>query len=283
MSDYNKTHLSIDNAEKRGFLHRDYIAHCFRWSHVIKHLSIKSLFRTAKILDIGCGKEIPLAKTLYSSKMIPTQGFYIGADVNRLVVPEMFSTDKFPLYLLGETDMTKEIIEDTNGNLIQFDVITCFEVLEHIPPQSVVDMLRNIYKHSTKSTTIFISTPNYNGNAAGNHPNEMRFDLLRYVIEKCGFEIVEAYGTFASIKDYESKLREDGYGALFDSLRDYYDTNVLACIFAPLYPWLSRNILWTLRVAQGSKSEPRLIYMKSMSNGLGWVDILEELHNDYTG
>jgi len=29
------THLSIDQAEARGFLHRDYIAHCLRWSNGI--------------------------------------------------------------------------------------------------------------------------------------------------------------------------------------------------------------------------------------------------------
>ena len=28
------THLSIDQAEARGFIHRDYIAHCLRWTHV---------------------------------------------------------------------------------------------------------------------------------------------------------------------------------------------------------------------------------------------------------
>ena len=33
-----KTMLSIDNAESRGFLHRDYIAHCLRWTHVTKYL-----------------------------------------------------------------------------------------------------------------------------------------------------------------------------------------------------------------------------------------------------
>ena len=30
------THLSIDQAEERGFIHRDYIAHCLRWTHVAK-------------------------------------------------------------------------------------------------------------------------------------------------------------------------------------------------------------------------------------------------------
>ena len=38
-----KTHLSCDQAEERGFLHRDYIAHCLRWSHIVKHLGNKRL------------------------------------------------------------------------------------------------------------------------------------------------------------------------------------------------------------------------------------------------
>ena len=40
-----KTHLSIDQAEERGFIHRDYLAHCFRWSHVVKHLGKKKLYK----------------------------------------------------------------------------------------------------------------------------------------------------------------------------------------------------------------------------------------------
>ena len=41
------THLSIDQAEKRGFIHRDYIAHCLRWSHVAKFMGEKSRYKTA--------------------------------------------------------------------------------------------------------------------------------------------------------------------------------------------------------------------------------------------
>ena len=35
------THLSIDQAEERGFIHRDYIAHCLRWTHVAKYLHLQ--------------------------------------------------------------------------------------------------------------------------------------------------------------------------------------------------------------------------------------------------
>ena len=75
-----KTHLSCEQAEERGFLHRDYIAHCLRWSHVVKHLQNK--YKTARILDIGCGKETPLIKTLYTMRMTPEM--YTGIDMNKL-------------------------------------------------------------------------------------------------------------------------------------------------------------------------------------------------------
>ena len=76
-----KTHLSCEQAEERGFLHRDYIAHCLRWSHVVKHLGIKNRYKTAQILDIGCGKETPLIKTLYTMRMTPE--VYVGVDYNK--------------------------------------------------------------------------------------------------------------------------------------------------------------------------------------------------------
>ena len=48
-----KTHLSINSAESRGFLHRDYIAHCLRWTHVAKFLAQQQRDKSARILDIG--------------------------------------------------------------------------------------------------------------------------------------------------------------------------------------------------------------------------------------
>ena len=51
------TFLSLDNAEERGFIHRDYIAHCMRWTHVIKQLPRGKLYERATIVDAGCGRE----------------------------------------------------------------------------------------------------------------------------------------------------------------------------------------------------------------------------------
>jgi len=98
------TYLSIEQAETRGFIHRDYIAHCLRWSHVIKHLSQRGLYRDARILDIGCGKETPLAKTMYTSKMSPVDGYYIGVDYGPVPEQDIHTKMKNKFYF----DVKKE-------------------------------------------------------------------------------------------------------------------------------------------------------------------------------
>jgi hypothetical protein len=56
-----------------------------RYESVVSDLSahfVDSFSKGGKILDIGCGKEVPLAKTMYTSKMSPLK--YIGVDYNKI-------------------------------------------------------------------------------------------------------------------------------------------------------------------------------------------------------
>jgi hypothetical protein len=83
----------------------------------------------------------------------------------------------------------------------------------------------------------------------------MKYEALGAVFEKHGFEVVNSYGTFASIRDYQYYLdKEPQLAQLFIKLREYYDTNFLSCIFAPLFPAQSRNALWELRKCKEGKA-----------------------------
>ena len=244
-----KTHLSIDQAEERGFLHRDYLAQCLRWTHVAKHLGKKQAYKTADILDIGCGKETPLIKTLYTMRMTPAS--YTGIDMNKLPwlpIHEKISEKMCQEFrLIGETDVSEENFGYVTPTPT---VITCFEVLEHITPKKVGGMLNNINRIADENTTIFISTPVFNGKAAANHINEMTYETMRTLLEMTGFSIIKHFGTFASQKDIEPVLYETGENDLtiaYEYLKDYYDSNVLACLFAPLLPTYSRNVLWVVK------------------------------------
>jgi SAM-dependent methyltransferase len=265
-----KTHLSIDVAEKRGLVHRDYIAHCHRWSHVVKNLQRSGAYKTARILDIGCGKEVPLAKLLYVNKMSPAA--YLGIDANKLEVPEMFHGGK-PWLHLTSLDVTKAKPADVEAKLDGLpNVVVSFEMLEHVTPVKATQTLRFIQNVLTADGRAYISTPCFNGSAAENHINEMTYNALGALIEDLGFEIVSTYGTFASIKDYQDQMIQDNYtegqwpgiSNIFDELRSYYDTNVLATIFAPLYPHLSRNALWVLGPAQPSGYQRKFPTLKNV-------------------
>jgi len=252
-----KTFLSIENAEDRGFIHRDYIAHCLRWSHFIKVLYERKSYASARILDIGCGRELPLAKTLYSSKLSPAM--YFGVDAGPILdaaVEKIAITGKFKHKLWEHCNFLEITVDDVlihceEGHLAGAlpNFVTCFEVLEHVEPRMMVDMLEHMKSLTSPDCRYFISTPCWNRtDCAANHVNEMLYDSLGAAFERHGFVVENVYGTFASIRDYEHLMNQHtaNLSVVFNQLRAYYDTNLLSCIFAPLFPAQSRNCLWEL-------------------------------------
>ena len=303
-----KTFLSIDNAEDRGFIHRDYIAHCLRWTHVIKRLYERKTYQTARILDIGCGRELPFAKTLYSSKLAPAM--YFGVDVGPILdeeVAKIAKTQKFPHKLWENCNFLELDYQDVMMQVITTDVecdvlpnlVTCFEVLEHVEPKMMFDMLEHMKKLTSPDARFFISTPCWNRiDCAANHVNEMLYESLGAGFERHGFVVENVYGTFASIRDYEHLLGQRGLvqdmrdddspriqpgtrtlATVFDQLREYYDTNFLSCIFAPLFPAQSRNCLWELRKATDDDSDEQVKFTKieaiqqPWSSSANWKDM----------
>jgi hypothetical protein len=236
-----KTFLSVDLAEERGFLHRDYIAHCFRWSHVVKFLNERKRYTTSHILDVGCGRETPLLKTLYSSRLIPAS--YTGVDVGPINDPGSALMSKFPVELYPNTSVL-DIQTEVQG---AWGVIVMFEALEHMEPEMGRQVLEHLQRFMLPdNTTLFLSTPCYDGtHKAANHVYEWGYEELREQLDVLGFKITNVWGTFASIKDYKSQM-SNYLLSIFDELREYYDSNVLSVIFAPLFPAKSRNCLWQL-------------------------------------
>ena len=272
-----KTFLSIDNAEERGFIHRDYIAHCLRWSHVIKFMAKGKKYQNASILDLGCGKEVPLLKTMYTSKMAPYH--YTGVDYGPInysdcVCKAMEKCEVCELHQHVDVSECKFITKE-------YDIITSFEVLEHMTPIKVFRTLKNIFEHCSDNVDIFISTPNFNGKAAANHHNEMTQEFLSELFEAMGFKILNKYGTFASQSEYKDKLYAEGYGKLFEGLSEYYDSNLVAVLFAPLYPEHSRNVLWHLTVTDEFDDDKTADVIEKhfdqQQDSDGWMSVMEEL------
>lgn len=126
-----------------------------------------------------------------------------------------------------------------------WDLIVCYEVLEHMTKEAGQAFLQNIYDIMDDESTLLLSTPCYNGTMAENHIFEWSYEELKTELEN-DFIIDEHFGTFASIKDYASLMTPEEI-KLINRLKKYYNSALVSCIMAPLYPEKSRNVLWRLR------------------------------------
>lgn len=246
---YNTTQLTPQQEFERHIYHRDQFAHYLRWSHVLKNAKIGQT-----ILDFGCGSG-EMLELFYRNRYRPKQ--YLGLDIRSQTVAE--NNEKF-----GKLDFA----EFKQADLCQpeldlgqtFDIITCFEVIEHIGHANADAFLDNIAYHCNENTVVYLSTPNYDPEvgAANNHmlgPEGHKevgewdhFELQNKLSEY--FTIEHKYGTFASQKDYKDDLH-DWQIPMYEELKKYYDSNLVANIMAPLIPAEhARNCLWVLRVRE---------------------------------
>lgn len=279
------THLSIDQAYTRGFRHRDYSSHVFRWAHVAKFLHQQSRYKTASILDVGCGRDLPLARMLHTDRIAPAH--YVGVDYNKQDKLNVYNHnfgdhDIFHFYggmafpdgvELKKTKLKSQLLVKGSSHPLP-NVITCFEVLEHVEPahaRAMVTAMAQIAAANEAGCDLFISTPNWDPKtgAAGNHVNEMRYDAVGYLLESCGLRAIRSYGTFISQKDYKlidlyqnmTEGEEGMLGQLWENLSEYYDSTVMSLIFAPLFPAQARNALWHCQVRG---SEPKQFPLKDV-------------------
>ena len=228
--------LQVLEDADRTVIHRDYLAHVFRWQYVVKWLAKGKRYETTRVLDVGCGYDIPLYVCLHANRRIPLH--YTGVDVNNIREPQRkYRGDRT---LLHHTPIHKVFKGD-------YDLITCFEMLEHVPNDYARQTLKHCYDISNDNATMITSTPVFDEKvgAASNHINEMTREEMISAIEDAGWEIEANYGTFASQKDYKKNLTETELD-LFNRLNEYYHSDIVATIFDPLYPEYSRNNIWIL-------------------------------------
>lgn len=244
---YNCTQLTPQDVFERHIYHRDDFAHYLRWSHVLKNAKIGQT-----ILDFGCGSG-EMLELFYRNKYRPKQ--YLGLDIREKQVEE----NNFKFGKLDFAEFRQQDLCQPELDLGQtFDIITCFEVMEHIGHKNADVFLDNIAYHCDENTTVYLSTPNYDPQvgAAENHilgPEREIGEWDHFELQKKleqFFTIKAKYGTFASIKDYKEDLTGWRKEA-FEELRKYYDTNLLSNMMAPMVPAEhARNCLWVLKVKE---------------------------------
>jgi 2-polyprenyl-3-methyl-5-hydroxy-6-metoxy-1,4-benzoquinol methylase len=238
---FDKTQLKSTHHGR--YVHRDYAAHFFRWGWASRMIT-----RSARILDVGCGQEIPLMWVL-SGNMTIIPELYVGVDLNKVdptgapkwakIIEEFSFVDEYIDSLAEKAGLHRGDDKEL------FDYIVNFEVIEHMKPEDGVKMLTGFHYWLKDSGLVFLSTPVFDGHAAVNHVHEYTIPELKILIESCGFQVLKRYGTFASAHDIKKAANTEDL-IVWEKLQQFYGGDVLSTFLAPLYPDVSRNNLWVL-------------------------------------
>ena len=173
--------------------HKDYLGHIFRWGFASKYVN-----RNTKILDVGCGQEMPFARSLGGANPNSVPKQYVGVDLNKIKNPitrKNFDTiDEFN-FIRNWRSLRKDY-----G---QFDLIINFEVFEHMQMEHGRKMLKVFKRLLTEDGFLIFSTPIYSDRykMARNHINELRKNEIEDELHNAGFKIVKQFGTFGNWND----------------------------------------------------------------------------------
>ena len=235
MKEVDTSRLDVDTKINKGFIHRDYLAHLLRWNFVLRFIKINSV-----MLDVGCA-DGQLAHFISVNRVKPA--LYVGVDINNHQLKNFKKRQLTFKPELIQMDIRKKKIPCPDNS---FDIVCCFEVIEHFEKKYINFPLKEMKRILKADGMLLLSTPNYDGkHRAAGHIYEYTETELEGILNK-HFIIEKKYGTFASQTDIKSVLNECEK-KLFDCLKEYYYSHMLAIIFASLYPSVSRNILWVLK------------------------------------
>lgn len=232
---YDTTQLRENGHGRR--VHRDYAAHYFRWGWASRFVEAGK----TRVLDVGCGQDLPMVKILTASlSTVPAK--YVGVDLNRVKTSGISWVAK----IYDEFDFPGGGWETVLAEQGEFNLISCFEVIEHMHREDGLRLLSGMRECLDADGKILLSTPVYNGRKmAANHLKEYTVDELQELIEETGLIVVERFGTFASWNDVR-RVCTAQERALIDEVGRFYGGDVLACFLAPKYPDASRNNAWVL-------------------------------------
>lgn len=246
MSEFNTTQLNPESAFEKHVFHRDQFAHYIRWSFVLNRLK-----RGSKVLDFGCGSG-NLYDVFYRNCYNLDR--FLGVDIRKQTIEKnkvKFPKAEWVTHNLVDEKFAENCLTASGPVGSDWDAICSFEVIEHVNKKNGQIFVDNLASLCSEKTTVYLSTPNFDPSvgAADNHTydgqiQEYEHNELKQLLET-RFDIKEKYGTFASKKDYY-KLLDADMQRLWDKFHSYWDSNLMANIFAPLFPEQSRNCLWVL-------------------------------------
>lgn len=246
------TRLDVGKEFARGRFSRDEMAHVSRYLFIGEKIIdiAKELKRPLKILDIGCG-ETWLARVINFSFHVLKEEIikkYVGIDIDGVALSkaEKWEISSFDRELF-KGDVTQGFLNNIENN--SFDVVVCLEMIEHIKPKFVPELLSNIKR--ILSHCAFISTPNFDGGTGQipqDHIKEWCYGELNSEIKKAGFEVINEIGIFSNMNKVKEVMAHDlVIRNVYNYLKDKMDSNFLSIVMAKFMKNKSQNILRIVR------------------------------------
>lgn len=244
---------SLTYSSKKHSLHRDYLAHVFRWGFASRAIHTKGFRR---IIEPGCGRDSPLYGYLNSTRGYSFRPeLYLGVDLGPITAIKGMRASIDPLTRCTQLREKFNFVERYQELLDEFgqtwDLAVSFEVIEHLREDHGDEYLQATREMLIPGGSLFLSTPVANGRPAANHIREYTIPELQEKLERNGFNVDKRIGTFASYHDAKRGIKAvyqpdaaKAIQGLYDELRGFYGDDVLACFLAPVLPDYSRNNVW---------------------------------------
>jgi 2-polyprenyl-3-methyl-5-hydroxy-6-metoxy-1,4-benzoquinol methylase len=229
--EFDQTQLKM--AQFKHQAHKDYLGHIFRWGFASTYVNNKM-----KVLDVGCGQEMPFARSLGGANPNSVPELYVGCDLNKIssaISRKNFHTKDEFNFITGYRSLLREFGK--------FDIIVNFEVFEHMQMRHGRKMLKAFRKSLSKNGKLIFSMPVYSDRykMARNHINELRKEEIEKELHSAGFKIIQQFGTFCNWHDL-TKVATKEEILLQKTLGQFYSNDLLGCFLSPKYPEAARNI-----------------------------------------
>lgn len=227
---------------------RDALAHVSRYLLVVEYLieMAKAAKEPISWIDIGCGN-IYLPRVLAASFRVKKESIvsrYVGVDIDGQSMNRAEQTKPkcFPIELeLG--DLTDGALARFKAQ--EFDVLTCLEVIEHLKPEFVPAVFKEIKRIAHVA---MISTPNYEGGTGRlpeDHIKEWSARELMSTMALSGLIIKEKIGIFCNLpKAKKLAKKSPGLARIYNYLEGKLDNNFLSIIMARFLQDQAQNILY---------------------------------------
>lgn len=260
VNDSKNTRMDLADSMDKFDLRKDEFMHLGRYFKACKTMidMSKKLKRPLRVLDIGCG-EIYVPRVLYKSFIVKKSDViqrYVGIDIDDVMIEQVKSRHT----KLIETCSVKLICQDLTADSKMkvkdgyFDVIVWFENIEHMKPEYIPAITKEVSRVLSPEGVALISTPNSAGSNAKlpkDHVYEWSYD-----------EMMELLGPYFNVtpvgvglnpskiptNEWEKResiinLVEAAFG-----VNTAFSTTAIAPMFPPEY---CKNVLYTCYCKEG--------------------------------